>query len=107
MGIAPFFDKPPSIINRPDGSVLFECMVNGTPEPTVQWFLKDKELQGDRYIKKVKKQVGKYMCTLIMKNPVQSDQGIYKVLATNPHGKHSVEQSYAAVCVANEVFKTQ
>ncbi|KAI6196312.1 Ig-like domain-containing protein [Aphelenchoides besseyi] len=104
MGIAPFFDGKPSIINRPDGSVLFECMVNGNPEPT-------KELTGDRFVKKVKKQVGKYVCTLIMKNPTQvkakADQGVFKVLATNPHGKHSVEQNYVANCVANEVFKTQ
>ncbi|CAD5213364.1 unnamed protein product [Bursaphelenchus xylophilus] len=107
MGIAPFFDKAPSIINRPDGSVLFECMCNANPEPTVTWYLKDKELTGDRYVFKVKKQVGKYMCTMIMKNPTQSDQGIYKVVAKNPHGEHKVEQSYAAVCVANEVFKTQ
>jgi hypothetical protein len=92
MGIAPFFDAPPSIINRPDGSVLFECMCNGTPEPSVQWFLKDKELNGDRFVKKVKKQVGKYVCTLIVKNPTQADQGIYKAVATNPHGTHKVEQ---------------
>ncbi|KAI6178958.1 hypothetical protein M3Y98_00558000 [Aphelenchoides besseyi] len=37
----------------------------------------------------------------------QADQGVFKVLATNPHGKHSVEQNYVANCVANEVFKTQ
>lgn len=67
MGIGPFFDKAPSIINRPDGSVLFECMCNGNPEPTVKWYLKDKELTGDRYVFKVKKQVGKYICTMIMK----------------------------------------
>uniref|UniRef100_A0AC34R8W0 Ig-like domain-containing protein n=2 Tax=Panagrolaimus sp. JU765 TaxID=591449 RepID=A0AC34R8W0_9BILA len=107
MPIAPFFDKPPSIINRPDGSVLFECMCNGTPEPKVQWYLKDKELVGDRYVTKVKKQVGKYICTLIMKNPTQADQGIYKVVATNEKGTHSVEQNYTAKCVANEVYKTQ
>ncbi|KAI6184685.1 Ig-like domain-containing protein [Aphelenchoides bicaudatus] len=107
--VAPFFEAPPSIINKPDGSVLFECMLNSnsSSEPTVQWFLKDKELTGDRYVKKIKKQVGKYICTLVMKNPTQADQGVYKVLATNPQGKHSVEQRYAAVCVANEVFKTQ
>ncbi|KAI1728612.1 immunoglobulin i-set domain-containing protein [Ditylenchus destructor] len=67
MVLGPFFDKAPSIINRPDGSVLFECMCNANPEPKVQWFHKDKELSGDRYIMKHKKQVGKYICTLIMK----------------------------------------
>lgn len=40
-------------------------------------------------------------------NPTQADQGIYKVVAKNPHGEHKVEQNYTAVCVANEVFKTQ
>lgn len=44
MPIAPFFDNKPSIINKPDGSVLFECMCNANPEPTVKWYLKDKEL---------------------------------------------------------------
>ncbi len=67
MGIGPFFDQKPSLINRPDGSVLFECMCNGNPQPTVKWFRSDKELQGERYVMKVKKQVGKYICTLIMK----------------------------------------
>lgn len=67
MGIGPFFEKPPSILNRPDGSVLFECMCNANPEPTVEWFHKDKKLSGDKYVFKVKKQVGKYMCTMIVK----------------------------------------
>lgn len=67
MVLGPFFDKEPSIINRPDGSVLFECMCNANPEPTVKWFHKDKELSGDRYVIKSKKQVGKYICTLIIK----------------------------------------
>uniref|UniRef100_A0AAF5Q3K1 Uncharacterized protein n=1 Tax=Wuchereria bancrofti TaxID=6293 RepID=A0AAF5Q3K1_WUCBA len=40
MSLAPFFDKAPSIINKPDGSVLFECMCNANPEPTMQWFFK-------------------------------------------------------------------
>lgn len=46
------------------------------------------------------------MCMRIQ-NPVQADQGIYKVVATNAHGTHFVEQNYVANCVANEVFKTQ
>lgn len=67
MVLGPFFDKAPSIINKPDGSVLFECMCNANPEPTVQWFHKEKELSSDRYVMKIKKQVGKYICTLIVK----------------------------------------
>ncbi|VDM09980.1 unnamed protein product [Wuchereria bancrofti] len=67
MSLAPFFDKAPSIINKPDGSVLFECMCNANPEPTMQWFFKDKELSGDRYTMKIKKMVGKWTCTMTMK----------------------------------------
>uniref|UniRef100_A0A0N5AW32 Ig-like domain-containing protein n=1 Tax=Syphacia muris TaxID=451379 RepID=A0A0N5AW32_9BILA len=106
MVLAPFFDKPPSMINKPDGSVLFECTCNANPQPTVKWYFKDKELEGDRYTMKVKKMVGKYACTLAVKNPTIQDQGIYKVVATNEHGTHSVEQSYVLACTANEVFKT-
>uniref|UniRef100_A0A914DCJ3 Ig-like domain-containing protein n=1 Tax=Acrobeloides nanus TaxID=290746 RepID=A0A914DCJ3_9BILA len=104
---APYFDNKPSIINKPDGSVLFECMVNASPEPTVKWYLKDKELVGDRYVPKIKKQVGKYICTLIIKNPTQADQGVIKVEATNESGKHAVEQNYSVKTTGKEIFKTQ
>ncbi|VDM28926.1 unnamed protein product [Toxocara canis] len=112
MSLAPFFEKAPSIINKPDGTVLFECMCNSNPEPTVKWFfkmifLKDKELSGDRYTFKVKKMVGKYACTMTMKNPTLQDQGVYKAVATNKNGSHSVEQTYVKVCTGDEVFKTQ
>lgn len=62
MVCPPFFDKAPSIINKvtklidytyvlcmqfviknyflqPDGSVLFECMLNGNPQPEVNYCL--------------------------------------------------------------------
>ncbi|VDP20077.1 unnamed protein product [Soboliphyme baturini] len=64
----PFIEQPPSILNKPDGSVLFECMVSANPEPEVKWYFKDKELTtGDKYIVKKKKMVGKYACTLQVK----------------------------------------
>uniref|UniRef100_A0AC35FRD1 Ig-like domain-containing protein n=1 Tax=Panagrolaimus sp. PS1159 TaxID=55785 RepID=A0AC35FRD1_9BILA len=107
MVLGPFFDNKPSLINKPDGSVLMECLLNANPEPKVQWFFKDQELTGDRFVSKIKKQVGKWVCTLIIKNPTQADQGAYKVVATNAHGTHSVEQFYSAKQTANEVFKTQ
>lgn len=56
VSVAPFFDGKPSLINRPDGSVLFECLLNGTPQPSVAVWFKDKECSGDRYTTKVKKQ---------------------------------------------------
>ena len=132
----PIFDKAPSIIFQPNGfqnkqfciklkfsSVLFECLCNANPQPTVKWILKhpsgERELTGDRYVSKVKKQVGKYSCTLIVKaseikcspchlllqNPNQQDQGIYKVVATNPQGTCSVEQNFTLKCTAKDVFK--
>ena len=92
-------------MNKPDGSVLFECMVSANPEPDVKWFFKDKELQGDRYIIKKKKMVGKYACTLQIKGPSLADQGVYKIVATNPRGKHEKEQTYSMCQTANEVYK--
>ncbi|CAA21634.1 Ig-like domain-containing protein [Caenorhabditis elegans] len=106
MVLAPFFEKAPSLIIAPDGSVLFECICNANPQPTVKWFLKDKELTGDRYVSKIKKMVGKFTVTLHIKNPTQEDQGVYKVTATNTHGSHSVEQQYIYKCTGKEVFKT-
>lgn len=49
MSLAPFFEKAPSIINKPDGSVLFECMCNANPEPTIQWFFKVILYQGSGF----------------------------------------------------------
>ncbi|CAK5093925.1 unnamed protein product [Meloidogyne enterolobii] len=108
MVCPPFIERAPSIINKPDGSVLFECICNANPEPTIKWLFKDQELvPGERYLIKTKKQVGKYACTMVIKNPGQQDQGIYRVVATNPQGTHSVQQNYVMKCTANEVFKTQ
>ncbi|GMT15000.1 hypothetical protein PFISCL1PPCAC_6297 [Pristionchus fissidentatus] len=105
--LAPFFEKAPSLVNQPDGSVLFECLCNANPQPTIQWFFKDKPVNDDRHVCKIKKMVGKWTVTMVIKNPTQADQGIYKVTATNDRGTHSVEQAYAAVCTANQIFKTQ
>ncbi|VDL78382.1 unnamed protein product [Nippostrongylus brasiliensis] len=104
---APFFEAPPSILRKPDGSLLFECICSGSPQPTIQWFFKDKELNGPRYVSKIKKSVGKWTVTLIIKDPTQDDQGVYKVVATNNQGTHSIEQKYIHICTADEIFKTQ
>ncbi|RCN43540.1 immunoglobulin I-set domain protein [Ancylostoma caninum] len=64
---APFFDAPPSLLRKPDGSVLFECICSGSPQPTIQWFFKDQELKDDRHVQKIKKSVGKWTVTMIMK----------------------------------------
>uniref|UniRef100_A0A0K0DK21 Ig-like domain-containing protein n=1 Tax=Angiostrongylus cantonensis TaxID=6313 RepID=A0A0K0DK21_ANGCA len=103
----PFFDAPPSLLRKPDGSVLFECICNGSPQPRIQWFFKDQELKDARHEQKIKKSVGKWTVQMIMKNPTQEDQGIYKVVATNQAGTHSVEQNYIHICTADEIFKTQ
>uniref|UniRef100_A0A914WUF3 Ig-like domain-containing protein n=1 Tax=Plectus sambesii TaxID=2011161 RepID=A0A914WUF3_9BILA len=94
MSCPPMFDCAPSMLHKPDGSVLFECMCMSNPEPEVKWFFKDKQLTGDRYVTRVKKTCGKYTCTLIVKNPTNADQGKYKVVATNKNGTHEVEQGY-------------
>ncbi|CAI4224126.1 unnamed protein product [Auanema sp. JU1783] len=105
--LAPFFEKAPSLLQKPDGSILFECLCNANPQPTIKWIFKDKELSGDRYVQKIKKTVGKWTVTMQLKNPSQADQGIYKVVATNDRGSHSVEQQYIHCQTANEIFKTQ
>ncbi|GMR36859.1 hypothetical protein PMAYCL1PPCAC_07054 [Pristionchus mayeri] len=105
--LAPFFDKAPSLVTLPDGSVLFECLCNANPQPTIQWFFKDKPINDDRHVCKIKKTVGKWTVTMTLKNPSQSDQGVYRVTATNDRGNHSVEQQYVHVMTGKEIFKTQ
>ncbi|VDO08868.1 unnamed protein product [Haemonchus placei] len=86
--------------------------INRKPHPTLlcfptSRFFKDQELKNDRFVQKIKRSVGKWAVTLIMKNPTQDDQGVYKVVATNSAGSHSVEQQYVHSQTANEIFKTQ
>lgn len=83
MSGQPFVEKPPSILNKPDGSAQFECIVQGKgsieerhknstsighPEPEVKWYFKGEELENDdRHMMKKKKMVGKFACTLVIK----------------------------------------
>ena len=52
-------------------SVMFELLCNGNPQPEVKWILispkGERELNGEGYMNKMKKQVGKYVCNLIIK----------------------------------------
>ena len=52
-------------------SVMFELLCNGNPQPEVKWILispkGERELNGEGYVNKMKKQVGKYVCNLIIK----------------------------------------
>jgi hypothetical protein len=66
--VAPFVEKEPSIMNKPDGSVVFECIVSGSPAPTIKWEFKNEEIvEDDRHSMKTRKMVGKFACTLIIK----------------------------------------
>lgn len=106
----PWIEKAPSIINQADGSVLLELLCNGNPQPEVKWILRtpkgDRELVGDGYAHKMKKQVGKYVCTMIIKKPKPDDQGTIKIVATNEHGTHSVEQNFMLKCTGKDIFKS-
>jgi hypothetical protein len=64
----PFIEKPPGILNQPDGSVLLECLVQAKPQPDVKWFHGETELKNDdRHAMKTKKMVGKFNVTLNIK----------------------------------------
>jgi hypothetical protein len=40
-----------------------------------------------------------------MQNPQQSDQGAYRVTATNNQGTNSKEQHYVVGCVSDSLYK--
>lgn len=124
MEEAPHFERAPGLINKPDGSVLFECILVGNPQPEVTWFFKGQQLTNDdRHKMLVKKAVGKYTVTMTIKvsltttktlidryssysqNPQQSDQGIYKIVAKNKKGETDCEQNYIMICTADQVYK--
>ncbi|XP_064291549.1 uncharacterized protein LOC135309328 [Passer domesticus] len=64
-------------------SVCFQCLVTGSPRPSVRWYKDGVLLEGDRYCAQ-EEQNGLHSLTI--ENLMQSDSGRYKCIATNRAG---------------------
>ncbi|XP_014104639.1 PREDICTED: muscle M-line assembly protein unc-89-like [Pseudopodoces humilis] len=64
-------------------SVCFQCLVSGSPRPSVCWYKDGVLLEGDRYCAQ-EEQNGLHSLTI--EDLVQSDSGQYKCVATNRAG---------------------
>ncbi|KYO17766.1 hypothetical protein Y1Q_0011453 [Alligator mississippiensis] len=81
---APRFIKHISDCDASEGaSACFQCLVDGSPKPSVSWYKDGVSLQGDRYFVE-ERQTGYH--NLIIGNLIQSDAGEYKCMATNKAG---------------------
>uniref|UniRef100_A0A7M4FZY2 Ig-like domain-containing protein n=1 Tax=Crocodylus porosus TaxID=8502 RepID=A0A7M4FZY2_CROPO len=80
----PRFIKHISDCNASEGaSACFQCLVDGSPKPSVSWYKDGVSLQGERYFVE-ERQTGYH--NLIIGNLIQSDAGEYKCMATNKAG---------------------
>ncbi|NXG82258.1 TITIN protein, partial [Stercorarius parasiticus] len=64
-------------------SACFQCLVTGSPHPSVCWYKDGVLLEGDRYCVQ-EEQEGSHSLTI--ENLMQSDRGQYKCIATNRAG---------------------
>ncbi|XP_075009984.1 uncharacterized protein LOC142083839 [Calonectris borealis] len=64
-------------------SACFQCLVTGSPHPSIRWYKDGVLLEGDRYCVQ-EKQRGCHSLTI--ENLMQSDSGQYKCIATNRAG---------------------
>uniref|UniRef100_A0A8C5J978 Ig-like domain-containing protein n=1 Tax=Junco hyemalis TaxID=40217 RepID=A0A8C5J978_JUNHY len=82
-------------------SVSFQCLVTGSPCPSVRWYKDGVLLEGDRYCAQ-EEQNGLHSLTI--ENLVQSDSGQYKCVATNRAGtaETSVNKKIRLECQVDE-----
>ncbi|NXG04874.1 TITIN protein, partial [Sakesphorus luctuosus] len=70
-------------------SACFQCLVTGSPHPSVCWYKDGVLLEGDRYCLQ-EEQDG--FCSLTIENLMQSDGGQYKCIAVNRAGIYVSKQ---------------
>lgn len=67
-----------------DSQVTFQCVVVGTPEPSVCWFHNEAlVVEGPRH----KAAYEHHKATLTIKTAQLTDVGVYKCVAENEHGQ--------------------
>ena len=87
---APKFVRKPQLRQEDDGNrLIFECELSGHPKPDVSWYRQDEKISEDdrTVIKTTETQVGTFMVVLELDDVVESDAGLYKIKAKNPHGE--------------------
>lgn len=96
--VSPRFEKLLcDILANEDETIEFECVVIGTPWPTIKWFLNNTEIFENDRIQFVQNSDDGQV-KLVLKNVANDDKGVYTVKATNATGE--------AKCFSHLIVKT-
>lgn len=121
LTVKPFYHKEPSDVTVLAGdSVKFQCAVGGDPQPQILWRKDDGHMPVGRYLysntykclRCMYKRFGIYVCfyplsradileedkSLVIKNVVPSDEGIYICEAHNSVGQISARAQLGVNC---------
>jgi hypothetical protein len=89
---APAFKQKPQLRQADDGNkLIFECSLAANPQPSIEWWRGEEQLsEGDgRTFFKIAPSIedGSYNVSLTLDDVVETDAGLYRVVARNSSGE--------------------
>lgn len=86
-GKSPRFPRKPTI-RQEDDILIMECILEAYPSPEITWFMGEERLENSERMRMLCKATSKdtFMLGLEIRNPSQSDRGIYRCQALNTFG---------------------
>jgi hypothetical protein len=89
---APYFKQKPQLKQADDGNkLIFECSLSANPQPSIEWWRGEEQLNesdGRTFFKIApNSEADSYHVSLTLDDVVETDAGLYRVVARNASGE--------------------